>query len=232
MLQHILNLLSSNLDKVIGIYPRAGFTSSQWSLILAINWAADERPAQWVSENSYCWILKKTPIYSFKSITNFCGTWNCYEEAQQANVSTQGWCGQAGLDSELGGVFHPFVILWFWAWTVRGKRHCCLMLVNRNLKLVFLWACGPWLLCRWTTRQMSGWWRTWIPWTTTWPHSCTSPRINSWLSFGRMVRDPWAQIVGDFTLLEELFGFFFLYACSFLTLHFSIVNIYSIFSLI
>lgn len=78
---------------------------------------------------------------------------------------------------------------------------------------------------------MSGWWRTWTPWTTTWPPSCTSPQTNLWLSFGRMVRELWAQIVGDFTLLDDLFGFFFFYACSFLTLHFSIVNIYSIFSL-
>ena len=50
-------------------------------------------------------------------------------------------------------------------------------------------SCRLWLWSgRWTTRQMSGWWRTWTPWMTTWPPSCTSPLTDSWQSFGRMVR--------------------------------------------
>lgn len=42
-------------------------------------------------------------------------------------------------------------------------------------------------LFRWTTKQMSGWWRTWTPWMTMLPPCWTSPPISLCLSFGRTV---------------------------------------------
>lgn len=43
------------------------------------------------------------------------------------------------------------------------------------------------LHCRLTTRQTSGWWRTWTLWTTMWPHCSTCPATSLCQSSGRTV---------------------------------------------